>query len=228
MCGRFQLSVSWAQLLHMYGVDSPPPDGHAPSWSVCPTHLVPVLVRDDGERDLQLHRWGWPMSWLARQGKDPWSRPLINAKGEEARHKRTWSRAFREGRCVVPATAFIEWQRDGRERHPLAIARADGAPLHMAGLRSTFDRDGAPQPVVTVLTVGPSAEVARVHDRMPALLTDDALERWLDPDLDLDTAEDLLAPAPDGLLRLRELPHSINKAGYLREPPGPPDWSLDE
>lgn len=228
MCGRFQLSVTWDELVQLYGVDSPPPDGHAPTWSVCPTHLVPVLHRREDQRELALHRWGWPMPWLARQGKNPWGRPLINAKGEEARHKRTWSKAFREGRCVVPATAFVEWKRDGKARHPLAIERADGAVLHMAGLRSTFDRDGAPQDVVTVLTVGPSAEVARVHDRMPALLAPADLDRWMDPDFDLDAADDLLAPAADGALRLRELPHSMNKAGVLLEPPGPADWSLEE
>lgn len=224
MCGRFQLALSWRQIVDLYGVGSSVPEtGWSPSWSVCPTHTVPTLHQREGERALSPARWGFPMPWLARQGKDPWSRALINARIEQAASKRTWSAPLRSDRRVVPATAYIEWIKLGSRRLPVAISSPDGAVLHLAAVVDTFDRDGAPTQVVSLLTTQAAPSVRSVHDRMPVLLPIDRIDAWIAPGPAPDPTE---WPVPD--LGLAALPTSINRAGHRAEPPEPADWSLGE
>ena len=133
MCGRFQIAWPWAEIIARYGVANPvvgqdhPDQDCVPRFNVCPTYLVPVVRQADGQRQLVAMRWGFPALWLARRGKDPWSRQLINAQAETAAQKPTWRRALRERRCLVPATGFYEWLggRKTRRKHPLLWERSD-------------------------------------------------------------------------------------------------------
>jgi len=230
MCGRFQLALSWAQLVDLYrsaNVDlaiqgaASPPDWR-PDWSICPTHRVPTLGRDaKGLPRLALARWGFPMPWLARDGKDPWSRPLINARSEQAAFKRTWSGPLRCDRRTVPATAWIEWATVGSRKLPAAIA-AEG-PVHIAAVAAIFERDGAPVEVVSLLTRSAVGAARAVHDRMPLLVPSTSLDDWIGA-----------GPVPDytawviPTLALRTLPtKSYRRPGHLFEEPGVGDWSLE-
>lgn len=229
MCGRFQLEISWAELVALYNLIAGELEPWDPSWSVCPTQRVPTLLHSATEgRALALRRWGFPMPWLAKDGGDPWSRPLLNAKSEEVLGKRTWTKPMRVGRAVVPATAFVEWIREGKRAWPVRFAPTEGPLLHMAALTASFEREGAEVGVVAILTTAASPDLAGVHDRMPALLHADQLGAWLDPSTPTPAAHALLAPAPAGWLRLEALPTSMNKTGAVFAPPGPADWSLAE
>ena len=90
--------------------------------------------------------------------------------------------------------------------------------------------DGRPQFVV--LTTEANALVARVHDRMPALLGPAAAAQWL-----LQPAPELLAPAPDSLLvaepvspRVNDVknddPGCLAPAGDPEQPPSDPQIKL--
>jgi putative SOS response-associated peptidase YedK len=39
---------------------------------------------------------------------------------------------------------------------------------------------GRPIPTFTIVTTDPNQWMARIHDRMPAILQDDQIETWLD------------------------------------------------
>ena len=223
MCGRFQLALTWTQLVELYGLASSDADtGWAPSWSVCPTHRIPVIGVEEGARRGRLARWGFPMPWLARQGKDPWSRALINARGEEAARKRTWAGPLRRDRRIVPATAYVEWISRGGRKLPVSIQHAHGEPLHLAAIASAFDRDGEDVVAVSLLTTAAHPSVERIHDRMPVIVPPDALDAWMGEG-PVPAFERWSPPA----LSLAPLPTSMNKAGHRAEPPEPADWDLD-
>lgn len=219
MCGRYQLKLTWDRLARLYSLDgSPMPDGPelpaggwSPRFNIAPTQSVPVVRRAAEGRVLAFARWGFPATWLARQGKSPWSRPLVNARSEEAASKATWRKALRERRCVLPATGFYEWVRRGKQRLPVRIVPRDGELFHFAGLWGIFDGpDGAPLVCASVLTVGASDEMAPVHDRMPVMLDRLNLDRWLDPDSPPEDWSPLLASAPPGTLALRPANTAVN------------------
>ena len=55
--------------------------------------------------------------------------------------------------------------------------------------------------------------LAPIHDRMPVLLPPAAWDDWLADTEDLTTIEELMVPAPEGLLTLRPVTPAVN---YVR------------
>jgi putative SOS response-associated peptidase YedK len=108
---------------------------------------------------------------------------MFNARAETL----TASPAFRDAllrkRCLVPVDGFYEWRREGSERQPYSIGRADGRPLVLAGLWAGW-RDPATETIrrtFTIVTTTPNDTMATIHDRMPVMLDDDHWHAWLDP-----------------------------------------------
>lgn len=233
MCGRFQISCPFSVLVSLYRLQPSGVDiDLVPRLNIAPTSLVPIVVDegvvDEGGRRVAVQmRWGFPAMWLAGQGKDPWSRALINAKVEEAHRKRTWARALRSRRCLVPATGFYEWARRGRKRYPLLFSRTDGAPMAMAGIHGDFDKDGQRVTCFAVLTTGPGADLGRFHDRGPVILDPDRWDEWLDPDLDAEASAALLQPVAAGVLGFELVNTAVNNVRN-QSPELEADWSLSD
>ncbi|HYE01301.1 MAG TPA: SOS response-associated peptidase, partial [Alphaproteobacteria bacterium] len=139
------------------------------------------------------------------------------ARGETVAEKPAFRQAFARRRGLVPADGFTEWREVGAKRkQPLLIRRQDGAPMAFAALWEVWSRGGAPVLTCSIVTTGPNAEMAAVHDRMPVILDPADFALWLDPAAPAPILQDLLRPAPDGLLRI--------EAGA--QPPGPAQMVL--
>ena len=110
--------------------------------------------------------WGYSM---------PDGRKLINARSETAAEKPTFRDSMRARRCLLPMSAYFEWECRGRERIKYRIA-PEGEGLHfLAGLY----RFEGKYPVCTVLTATAAPEIAFIHDRMPVILSAEQQELWL-------------------------------------------------
>ena len=126
-------------------------------------------------------RWGLIPAWA----KEPSiGNKMINARAESVAEKPAFRAAFRSRRCIVPASGFYEWQRQGRgPKQPYLIRRKDGEPIGFAGLWEGW-RDPASGEAVescTIITCAPNELVAELHDRMPVILDPADYDRWLDP-----------------------------------------------
>jgi len=162
--------------------------------NLAPTEPLAVLRRDGNGRHLMLARWGVP-----RRGGGG---IVINARDDRLRGP-MWRTMLSRGRAVVPLRGFYEWQRP--QRQPWYFRRRDGGLLLLAGLLLE-DADGVHAAIVTT---GPSADVAFVHDRMPAVLEPDMVEPWLhggDPEL----LAALVHPAADGTLERHPVSKAVN------------------
>lgn len=106
---------------------------------------------------------------------------LINARSETALEKRTFSKALKERRCLVPADGFFEWKRDekGRSKQAYYFQRKEGAAYCMAGLYWPAEGDQPERYIV--LTTAPNELLEPIHDRMPVILPEVAAKRWVDP-----------------------------------------------
>jgi putative SOS response-associated peptidase YedK len=168
---------------------------YRPRYNVAPTDAHPLLrLEGHGVRRLELGRWGF-----VREG-----RPLlINARAETARFRDAFRTAFAHERCVVPADGFYEWSSADREGRPFWLHRTDGKLLLFAGLYEELP--GAAERRFTVLTTAPNTAVARVHDRMPAVLAPDEAALWL-----AEGPTRLLRPAPDDLLELTPVSRRVS------------------
>jgi putative SOS response-associated peptidase YedK len=217
MCGRFSLTVSdIAALARAWGaeVDALLLQGWHPRYNVAPGHLAPLLRGPAGQRRLVLAAFG-----LAGPG----GKLLINARGETAAARPAFRAAMAGGRAVVPADGFFEWEGPPSARRPTWFHRPDGAPLLLAAV-AVPGPDG--HPAFAILTTGAVAPVARLHDRMPVILPEAALDSWL-----ADGPPPPL-PAPDAVpLAGRPVSPRVNSPanddpGCLESPPAPAQGTL--
>lgn len=204
MCGRFSLTDPAAAAQELFGVsDCPLPD---PNPNVSPTDPVLAAGRSAaGEVRPAILRWGIP----PRGSGDM----LINARAETVAEKPTFRESFWRRRCVIAADAFYEWgmrnEEDGR-RQAWRFADADGGHLAMAGLWQPMPKesDGAPEgsgACCVIITTEANPDVRDVHHRMPVLLPRSGLETWFDAEAEFEELEDLLGPAPMGVLGAERL-----------------------
>lgn len=146
----------------------------------------------------------------------------INARVESLLDRPTWRNALGEGRCLVVADGFFEWQKrpDGRKQ-PFWITRADHAPFAFAGLAS-------PWGTCAIVTTTATDRLADLHDRMPVILEPDAEPAWLAPRTPEDRALSLLRPFEDTIAI--PVGTAVNDAHYdgpaCIEPAPPPDPTL--
>lgn len=184
MCGRLTIRLPAHALKEALEVEDLPPEGVPERFNVAPTQPVPVVRAGPAGRRLDLLRWGLLPAWAkdARLGAR-----LINARSETAATTPAFRAAFARRRCLVVCDGFYEWHRPTRAaKQAFHLRRPDGGPLALAGLWERWGGPpGAPLPApvetCAILTVPASAAVARIHDRMPAVLEGEALARWLDP-----------------------------------------------
>ena len=207
MCGRFaaQLPPEFIRRLFRTNGDVP---NIAASWNVAPTQpaMVVRLNRDTGERSLDVLRWGL-VPFFTKDLKKA-ERP-INARAETVAGSSIFRAAFAKRRCIVPADAFYEWQTVASGKQPYAIARADGAPLALAGLWEGWrDPNGEVLRTFTILTTVANQDLAWLHKRMPVILEEEDWRSWLG-EIDRDPAA-LLRSSETGVLRFWPVSRAVN------------------
>jgi putative SOS response-associated peptidase YedK len=216
MCGRFGQTATSAELAKAFQAGWACEEPRLPRFNVAPTHEVPVLLRQDGERVLDVFRWGLIPSWA----KDPAiGNRMINARAETVLEKPAFRAAFARRRCVVPAGGFYEWKKAGSAKGPKVphwIHPADGEPLALAALWEIWRPAPEAPPVrtFTILTTEPSADVSALHDRMPVIVARGDLDGWLDAKTPAADLVSLLRAAPEGTLRAHPVSVAVNRPGY--------------
>jgi putative SOS response-associated peptidase YedK len=213
MCGRIASRLTASELVARYPWLDQAPTVPA-RYNVAPTDQVVVVGRERAE----LVVWGID----GRRGG------LFNLRAETALNGGSYGQLLLTSRVVVPVSHFYEWRRVGSRRTPVAVFRSDGAPISLAGLMGRHD--GAP--AVTILTTTPNRELARLHDRMPVVLSDDDARAWVREKLALDQLAAMLTQCPDGFLELRPASPLVNDVRndgpQLLDPDElPPTYQLD-
>lgn len=162
----------------------------APSYGPGSEQVFVIKTHDDGKRALRLGRW-----WMIPHF---WTKPLkalpaaFNARSEELAQKPFWRDAFRQFRCLVPATGWREFKAEGKLKQPYQF-RLEQRLFAFAGLWSRWTSpDGELIDSFTVITTEPNARALEYHDRMPLVLAPQLYDDWLDPRAD---AEQLLVEA---------------------------------
>ena len=167
MCGRYFIDISDEELLELIAEAERTQTGRyeAPLFlggEIFPSAIVPV-VTNEGARFM---KWGFPNLAPNRPS-------LINAKSETAHTLRTFSDAMKQRRCLVPATAYYEWQDVGKKKKDkYEFALSEQGVCYMAGIF-------APSNDFTILTRQATAEFMPIHDRMPVIIPRLYIREWL-------------------------------------------------
>jgi putative SOS response-associated peptidase YedK len=180
MCGRFTLHSSPADLqLAFRGFAFP--DEIEPHYNIAPS-LDVRHISNEGEKTVSKARWGLVPFWA----KDPKiGNRMINARAETLASKPAFRDAYQHKRCLIIADGFFEWKKEaaGKTKVPMYITLKSGRPFAFAGLWDTWKQpDDHRLKTCTIITTEPNDLMARIHNRMPVILPENAYDLWLDPD----------------------------------------------
>ncbi|SFJ42459.1 SOS response-associated peptidase [Planctomicrobium piriforme] len=190
MCGRFNLQATPVQLKEIF--DLLRADDFPQRYNIARTQTVPIVRLDpESNRELVPMRWGLIPGW-AKDIKIGAS--LINARGETVAEKPSFRTAFKRHRCLVPASGFYEWLREGKDMKPFYIHRTDDQPFAMAGLWERWNQSGEPIESFSIITTSANSLMSSIHDRMPVLVEPNLFEAWLDPKAEPEFLKGLVQP----------------------------------
>lgn len=212
MCGRFVLTTP-AQALA----------AHFDAWdgglvltaryNIAPTQNVAAVRFEQGKRRLVMLRWGLVPGWA----KDPAiGNRMINARAETAAEKPSFRAALARRRCLVPASGFFEWKREGTRKQPWYFFAPGNEPLAIAALWERWQGpQGSAIESCALLTTAANALLSPVHDRMPLLLSPRHYAHWLDPETEKPSAiEALLVSAGEQSLSGYPVSRAVSDARH--------------
>jgi len=134
-----------------------------PRYNIAPTQIAPVGILDQTGFGIRDMRWGLD---------GPTGQPVMNARSETAHKKSLFRDAWESRHCVVPADGFYEWKDTPEGKQPYRFVQSGGDVFWFAGLW-TDDR-------YTILTAPALGCVSSMHDRMPVILREDAIDWWIE------------------------------------------------
>ncbi len=195
MCGRYLITTPVEAIRQIFQVDQRP--NLAPRYNVAPTQSVPIIRRGEAGRELVTVRWGLVPFW-AKDLKI--GARMINAKAETVAEKPAFRDAYRRKRCLVLADGFYEWKKIDGGKQPYLIRLKSAEPFAFAGLWADWKDKESGERIesCTIITTEPNALAATIHNRMPAILSPDAYDLWLDPEAA--DGQSLLLPFPEAAM----------------------------
>lgn len=213
MCGRFVQSASaqaLAELFDRLGLDAAPDEGSsAPRYNLAPTQ--PALALCGPGKHAAGKAAFTSLTFGLQRGE---TGQVINARSETLPERPMFRGLLGTGRCLVIASGFYEWRAaaDGGKT-PYFFAREDGAPFGFAALHG---RRAAGPPHRTcaaggfvIVTTAANDVVAPLHHRMPVMLDADEARAWLDAELEVPAALELLRPYA-GPMRAHAVGRAVN------------------
>ncbi len=186
MCSRYTAGRNPKEIAERFGVAAAP--GLVERYNIAPSQPAAVVIAAPARRMTML-KWGLVPAWAGEGGK-----PQINARAESLADKPYFRDAFKWRRALVPADGWYEWPKRG-EKVPRFFSLKDGEVFAFAGL---WEPGG-----YAIVTVEPNPLVAKVHDRMPAILAKGEEAEWLSGKTPPDRLKELLRPYPSERLDVR-------------------------
>ncbi len=105
MCGRFNLTAKSEQVIESFKLHRLL--RYEISYNIPPGQKILTVVQlDDGSYKAVYLHWGLIPHW-SKDRKISYN--LINARAETLAEKPAFREAYKQRRCLIPATGFYEW-----------------------------------------------------------------------------------------------------------------------
>lgn len=208
MCGRYVEVQKIEVIQKRFNVKADPEFTFEANYNIGPGTLAPVITSDKPQQ-LQLFRFGMTPFWA----KKPMY--LFNARSEGDKNKAndpqytgakeifkkpSFRKPIRSQRCLVIADAFIEGTTKEKLSKPYVVYLKDRErPFAMAGIWDSWVNTdtGEIMNSFAIITTTPNSLLQMIpHHRSPVILDRDDEKNWLDTELPLGNALDLLRPYP--------------------------------
>ena len=166
MCGRYNFSTDnpdekMAALISMMERKYP---GEYKVGDIYPGDTAPAIIAQ-GEKIVPVPAiFGFPGF---QDGK-----LLINARGETAAEKKTFSESLRERRVILPATGFNEWSSD-KTKYLFSVGAS--TVFYLCGLYKIIDGKYR----FVILTRAANESMVEIHERMPVIVAEHEVRPYL-------------------------------------------------
>jgi putative SOS response-associated peptidase YedK len=192
MCGRYSL-IFIDDLGNRFRVFNPM-IGSRSRFNITPGSEMPIIVHEE-KNELVIMKWGLVPHWThdIHTAKRP-----INARAETVSEKPSFKELLKNRRCLVPASGFFEWKKEGRKKIPFYITLLKNPLFSFAGLYDRWtDPEGNHLYTYTIITTESNDLIAQIHNRMPSILLPEYEDRWLSKTpLSAGDIKEILAPYP--------------------------------
>jgi putative SOS response-associated peptidase YedK len=208
MCGRYLITSTPEAMRALFKYLEQP--NFPPRYNVAPTQPIPIVRLHEGQRQFALVRWGLIPSWV----KDPKAFSLIlQARSDGVLDKPSFKNAMKRRRCLIPADGFYEWDEKTNPRRPYVVRPKHRGPVAFAGLwEAWMGPNGEEMETAAIITTDANTALHPIHHRMPATISPEAFDLWLDcRNVDALTAAALLVPAPEDLFEAWEISRDVNR-----------------
>ena len=169
MCLRYALVES--DIMEELGIEDSRVS-FVPSYNLALSASVPVVREVASARTLELMEWGY------YSPKD--SQRIGNTRLDTVYEKPMFADSFKLRRCILPASCFYEWRKEGKERFPMKITVRARKGFALAGIWRESVNHGGVVKVCSICTTEPNELITPIHNRMPVILTQDMITPWLE------------------------------------------------
>ncbi len=164
MCGRFYVDSETARGIERV-IQDVRRQLHVPvSGDVHPSEHALVIAGEGAGLCAKTMSWGFE----PYQGNGL----IINARAESVLQKPMFSGSVLQRRCAIPAGHFYEWNR---MKEKAVFKRDRSSIMYMAGVYQRFQDEER----FVILTTAANDSVRPVHDRMPVILEEEELSKWI-------------------------------------------------
>lgn len=159
----------------------------------------PIITSDP---EIQSYKWGLIPFWTKDEKQaNEIKRMTLNARADTIFQKPSFREPIMKKRCIVPSTGYFEWRHEDGKKIPFYIYVKDEPIFSMAGVYDSWlDRStGEVISTFSIITTEANELTGYIHNtkhRMPAILSLEDEERWLDLKLGKSDIEQLLIPFP--------------------------------
>ena len=197
MCGRFNLidspEVQW--LCESLGISL---QASHTSHDIAPGGRIAIIHDSEGERKVSEAIW-----WLFLDHdtlKPKYKYASFNSRSDKLDNKRGISyKPFRESRCIIPASAFVEGLGDKKTYHMIEL---EDSAIAFGGLYKAHLKHDTGELVysASIITLPPlSPQWDNIHPKSMPLMLDfedgELINKWLDPEfLAVEEFESVLEP----------------------------------
>jgi putative SOS response-associated peptidase YedK len=175
MCGKFTQMATWKQVVAFsQPLVAIPEDGEVIAST--PMRLAQLMrLGEDRRREIVPMRWGFSKSGNASFRPDH-----MHARGETIDSRPMFMESFAERRGIVVVETFNEGEAlpNGKTKQ-WVIRPKDRKPIAIAVIWEDWQGDDGATPCFIQVTVPANALIAKITDRMPAILRQEDWPVWL-------------------------------------------------
>lgn len=166
MCGRFFIDYEFRDIIEKYNLAKY--KGSIQKGEIFPSQKVLTIV----EKYAIAMNWGFDFKWSKRR--------IINARSETIFDKKTFKKLINQKRCIIPASAYYEWQKKDDQKIKHEIFSESERIISLAGLYNVMiDKNNQKIYQFTILTKEANKNIREIHHRMPVIITAEDTEEWL-------------------------------------------------